>query len=80
MPPNLLQKTVKPQTIKPQPELSSSWGVSLKKSEWAEIEDMAAELNMSKGSLAALFVRYGLNEYKAGKIKTETRNIKTIKL
>ena len=54
------------------PEKSISWGVSLKGSEWAEIEKISAELNMKRGALAALFVRYAVKEYKAGKMKTKT--------
>lgn len=54
------------------PEKSISWGVSLKGGEWIEIEKIAAELNMKRGALAALFIRYAVKEYKAGKMKTKT--------
>ena len=53
-------------------EKAESWGVSLQNNEWGEIEKIAAELNMKRGTLAAAFIRYALKEYKAGKMKTKT--------
>ena len=71
---NIFARTDKPAAAQPaaDPEKSISWGVSLKGSEWAEIEKIAAELNTKRGALAALFVRYAVKEYKAGKMKTKT--------
>lgn len=62
----------KPNEPTADPEKAISWGVSLPGKEWAEIEKIAAELNMKRGALAAVFVRYAVKEYKAGKIKTKT--------
>ena len=53
-------------------EKAISWGVSLPGKEWAEIEKIADELNMKRGALAAVFIRYAVKEYKAGKMKTKT--------
>lgn len=62
----------KPSEPTADPEKAISWGVSLQSSEWAEIEKIAAELNMKRGALAASLLRYAVKEYKAGKIKTKT--------
>ncbi len=59
-------------TTAPTIEKAESWGVSLQNNEWDEIEKIAAELNMKRGTLAAAFIRYALKEYKAGKMKTKT--------
>ena len=71
---NMFARTDKPAAGQPTAdrEKAISWGVSLKASEWTEIEKIAAELNMKRGALAALFVRYAVKEYKAGKMKTKT--------
>mgnify|MGYP003382140748 CR=1 FL=1 len=68
----IFEKTEPSPTQPADPEKSISWGLSLKASEWAEIEKIAAELNTKRGALAALFVRYAVKEYKAGKMKTKT--------
>ena len=50
-----------------------SHGVGLKKSEWEFIKKTAAELNLTTHGLAVSLLRYGLRDYKAGKMKTKTQ-------
>ena len=56
----------------PTDDLVESFGVGLRHSEWEEIKTIAAELNMKYHALAVAFIRYGLQAYKEGKIKTKT--------
>ena len=54
-------------------DIIESRGVGLKKSEWEYIEKTAAELNLTTHGLAVSLLRYGLKDYKAGKMKTKTQ-------
>ena len=67
LPASPLAKTAKLQ------DLIESRGVGLKQSEWEFIEKTAAELNLTTHGLAVYLLRYGLKEYKAGKMKTKTQ-------
>ena len=58
---------------KPAQDLIESRGVGLKQSEWEFIEKTAAELNLTTHGLAVSLLRYGLKDYKAGKMKTKTQ-------
>ena len=69
LPANPLAKTSTDKPI----DIIESRGVGLKQSEWAFIEKAAAELNLTTHGLAVYLLRYGLKEYKAGKIKTKTQ-------
>ena len=70
---NIFARTATPTAAAtPTAEKAISWGVSLQSGEWAEIEKIAAELNMKRGQLAVSLIRYGLKAYKEGKIKTKT--------
>jgi len=54
-------------------------GVGLKKSEWAELEKIAAELgDMTLHAVTAYGVRYFLKQYQAGKIKPETKKTQSL--
>lgn len=55
-------------------------GVGLKLSEWQEIEDRAKALGMTRHGLAAILLRYGLDQLRTGKIKTKTETQKTTTL
>ena len=62
-----------PSPDKPAQDLIESRGVGLKQSEWEFIEKTAAELNLKTHGLAVSLLRYGLKDYKAGKMKTKTQ-------
>ena len=47
-------------------------GVSLRKSQWQEIEDIAESLGITRHAVASYFILRSLNEYKAGEFKLET--------
>ena len=73
---NLLQKTTsepKPAKSGPKSDPIVSKGVGLRKSEWAEVKQIAAGMGTTYHALAVYGLRYFLQEYKAGKIKTETK-------
>lgn len=55
-------------------------GVGLKKSEWAEIEQLAQGMGMTRHKLAAMLLRYGLDHLRSGKIKTKTEKTITLDL
>ena len=59
-------------TETPRDDLVESFGVGLRHSEWQDIKNIAAELNMKYHALAVVFIRYGLQAYKEGKMKTKT--------
>ena len=60
-------------TEQPAQDVIESRGVGLKHSEWEFIEKAAAELNLTTHGLAVSLLRYGLKDYKAGKMKTKTQ-------
>ena len=62
-----------PSPDKPAQDVIESRGVGLKQSEWEFIEKTAAELNLTTHGLAVSLLRYGLKDYKAGKMKTKTQ-------
>lgn len=55
-------------------------GVGLKKSEWAEIEQLAQRMGITRHKLAAMLLRYGLDHLRSGKIKTKTEKTITLDL
>lgn len=63
-----------------QDDLIEAKGVGLKSSEWAEIEQRAQSLGMTRHGLAAILLRYGLDHLRQGKIKTKTEKQITLDL
>jgi hypothetical protein len=53
-------------------------GVGLKKSEWAELDAIAKEMEKKPHYIRANAVRYFLKQYRAGKIKPETKRTQTL--
>lgn len=53
-------------------------GVGLKESEWARLETIAGELDITLHAVSAYLLRYGLKAYDQGKIKPEQK--KTMEL
>lgn len=76
---DVFEKTAEPQQ---QPltadDVIDAKGVGLKKSEWAEIDERAQSMGITRHKLAAMLLRYGLDHLRSGKIKTRTE--KTITL
>ena len=62
----------------PQADPITSRGVGLRVSEWAEVDRIAAEWNVTPHSVAVMGVRYFLAELAAGKIQTKTETKTTI--
>ena len=56
----------------------SARGVGLKASEWVELEKIAAEVGTTPHAIAAFGIRYFMKDYRAGKIKTQTKKIQTL--
>ncbi len=63
-----------------QDDIIEAKGVGLKSSEWAEIEQRAQSLGMTRHKLAAILLRYGLDHLRQGKIKTKTEKQTTLDL
>jgi len=59
-------------------EMSQPRGVSLKVSEWREVESIADKLNVKPGNVAQYAIRYFLKQYKAGEIKPVTKTTKEL--
>ncbi len=57
-----------------------SRGVGLKATEWEEIDRLAAELGYNSHKLTTTLLRYGLDALRSGRIKTEEKTIKTLKI
>jgi hypothetical protein len=53
-------------------------GIGLKDSEWSELEKIAAEIGVTTHAAAAYGIKYFMRDYKAGKIKTQTKKIQTL--
>ena len=53
-------------------------GVYLEESEIAELGRIAQETGVKRGALLRYAVRWFMKQYKAGKIKTETKVTKTL--
>lgn len=53
-------------------------GVSLKQSEWEEIEAIAHDLGTTPHAVGQYAVRYFLKAWHEGKVKTETRKTLTL--
>lgn len=51
----------------------TSRGLGLRASEWAEVDRIAAEWNITPHALTVMGVRYFLQQLAAGNIETETR-------
>ena len=75
---NLFEKTETQRNKKD--DIIDAKGVGLKLSEWQEIEDRAKALGMTRHGLAAILLRYGLDQLRTGKIKTKTETQKTTTL
>ena len=48
-------------------------GVGLKESEWAELQEIGAELAQTQHAMTAYAVRYFLKQYRTGKIPLENK-------
>ena len=72
-----LAKTDNPKEAKqPQePDVIKSRGVGLSVSEWAELDAIAAEKNISPHALRAAAVRYFADQYKAGAVEITSQVI-----
>ena len=68
---NLFAKTGKAT----EPDVIKSRGVGLSVSEWAELDAIAAEKNISPHALRAAAVRYFAGQYKAGAVKIKSEII-----
>ena len=75
---NLFEKTETQRNKKD--DIIDAKGVGLKLSEWQEIENRAKALGMTRHGLAAILLRYGLDQLRTGKIKTKTETQKTTTL
>ena len=53
-------------------------GVGLKQSEWAELEQIARQMDTTPHAIAAYGIRYFLKDYRAGKIKPQSKKINTL--
>ncbi len=53
-------------------------GVGMKESEWAELEKIAKEIGVTVHAAASYGIKYFMRDYKAGKIKTQTKKIHTL--
>ncbi len=56
----------------------SARGVGLKASEWVELEKIAKEVGTTPHAIAAFGIRYFMKDYRAGKIKTQTKKIQAL--
>jgi hypothetical protein len=61
-----------------QRDIVEAHGVGLKKSEWAEMEQIAGELGITLHAVTAYGVRYFLKAYREGKIKPETQKTQSL--
>ena len=75
---DIFKKTTQGES-EPQADPITSRGVGLRVSEWAEVDRIAAEWNVTPHSVAVMGVRYFLAELAAGNIETETEKKVTIK-
>lgn len=73
---NLFAKTATAQTQPP--DIIAAKGVGLKLSEWAELDAIAADLGMTSHALRVYAVHYFLAHYRAGKIKPQTKTVKSL--
>jgi len=48
-------------------------GVGLKESEWAELQDIAAELGITQHAISAYALRHFLKQYRTGNIPLENK-------
>lgn len=53
-------------------------GIGLKTSEWAELEKIAAEIGITGHAAALWAIRHFMNEYKAGRIKTQAKKVQAL--
>lgn len=63
---------------KNQDDVIRSRGIGLKLSEWEEIDKIAEALEITPHAVAAYGIRYFMKDYKAGKIKTQTKKTETL--
>ena len=68
---NLFAKTGKAT----EPDVIKSRGVGLSVSEWAELDAIAADKNISAHALRAAAVRYFADQYKAGAVEVQSEII-----
>ena len=54
-------------------DIIKACGVGLKESEWAELQKVADAFGTNLHAVTAYLLRYGLKEYKTGKIKPEKK-------
>lgn len=55
------------------PDPVTSRGVGLRASEWKRMEEIAGELGMKPGSLAAFALRFFLRSYERGEVPIESK-------
>jgi hypothetical protein len=53
-------------------------GIGLKASEWQELEKIAADIGITAHAAAAWAIRHFMNEYKAGRIKTQSKKVQAL--
>lgn len=53
-------------------------GIGLKLSEWAEVDKIASELEITPHAVTSYGVRYFLKAYQEGKIKPHTKKTQTL--
>jgi len=75
---NLFAKSEPIETKSEEKDVIEAQGVGLKKSEWAELDTIAADLGMTSHALRVYAVRHFLAQYKAGKIKTADKTVKSL--
>jgi len=59
-------------------EMAQSRGVSLKTSEWQDIDQIADDLDWKPGAVSQYALRYFLKAWRNGEIKTKTRTTKEL--
>jgi len=75
---NLFAKSEPTETKPQEQDVITAQGVGLRVSEWAELDTIAADLEMTPHALRVYAVRFFLAQYKAGKIKTAAKTTKTL--
>jgi hypothetical protein len=62
----------------PSKDKVSARGIGMKASEWAELEKIAAEIGITAHAAASWAIKHFMNEYKAGKIKTQAKKVQAL--
>ena len=75
---DMFAKTEPTETKPQEQDAITAQGVGLRLSEWAELDTIAADLGMTPHALRVYAVRHFLAQYKAGKIKTADKTVKSL--